>query len=120
MTMEPETGAPGPAASGDEQWAQVRARLRAAVGEAAFNSWLRPLTVSTETGGGVRVAVTGAGASVFRVAAMEAALSANWSAAALDGIAVSADGLNTDIHAAADYRAHLVTVMAKRAVEACG
>ena len=73
-----------------------------------------------ETGGGVRVAVTGAGASVFRVAAMEAALSANWSAAALDGIAVSADGLNTDIHAAADYRAHLVTVMAKRAVEACG
>ena len=73
-----------------------------------------------QTSGGIRVAVTGAGASVFRVAAMEAALSDNWSAAALDGITVSADGLNTDIHAAADYRAHLVTVMAKRAVEACG
>jgi carbon-monoxide dehydrogenase medium subunit len=51
---------------------------------------------------------------------MEAALTDNWSAAALDGIAVSADGLNTDIHAAADYRAHLVTVMAKRAMEAYG
>jgi carbon-monoxide dehydrogenase medium subunit len=73
-----------------------------------------------QTGGGTRVAVTGAGPCVFRVADMEAALTGNWSAGALDGISVSADGLNSDIHAAADYRAHLVTVMAKRAVAAAG
>jgi carbon-monoxide dehydrogenase medium subunit len=68
------------------------------------------------TGGGVRVAVTGAGACVFRVAAMENALAANFSAGAIDGISVPADGLNGDIHGSAEYRAHLVGVMAKRAV----
>ena len=73
-----------------------------------------------QTDDGVRVAVTGAGPCVFRVPDMEAALSGNWSADALDGISISADGLNSDIHAAADYRAHLVTVMAKRAVAAAG
>jgi carbon-monoxide dehydrogenase medium subunit len=51
---------------------------------------------------------------------MEAALNANFSASALDGISVSADGLNKDIHASAEYRAHLIGVMAKRAVAACG
>jgi len=65
---------------------------------------------------GVRVAVTGAGPSVFRVPEMEQALSANWSPDAVAGIKVPADGLNADIHASAEYRAHLVTVMAKRAV----
>jgi carbon-monoxide dehydrogenase medium subunit len=70
--------------------------------------------------GKVRVAVTGAGASVFRVADMEAALEANFSADALDGISVAAADLSSDLHASADYRAHLVTVMAKRAVKACG
>ena len=70
--------------------------------------------------GGVRVAVTGAGPCVFRNADMEKALSANFSAAALDGIKVKADGFNSDIHASAEYRAHLVTVMAKRAVAAAG
>jgi aerobic carbon-monoxide dehydrogenase medium subunit len=69
--------------------------------------------------GGVRVAVTGAGGSVFRVAAMEKALAADFSADAIAGIAVSEDGLNSDIHAAADYRAHLVGVMAGRAVAGC-
>ena len=69
------------------------------------------------TAGGVRVAVTGAGPSVFRWAAAEQALSSNFAAAALDGAALSADGLNSDIHAANDYRAHLVKVMAKRAVD---
>ncbi len=69
-----------------------------------------------ETASGVRVAVTGAGSSVFRVAAMEEALARDFSPAALTGIPVSQDGLNNDIHASPDYRAHLVTVMAERAV----
>ena len=71
-----------------------------------------------ETDSGVRVAVTGAGANAFRVAEMEQALSSNFSADAVAGVSVSADGLNSDIHASAEYRAHLVTVMAKRAVAA--
>jgi len=70
---------------------------------------------------GVRVAVTGAGQNgVFRHEAFEQALSANWSAAALAGIATPADGLNSDIHGSAAYRAHLVDVIAKRAVAAAG
>ncbi|MEE8499545.1 MAG: xanthine dehydrogenase family protein subunit M [Kiloniellales bacterium] len=67
---------------------------------------------------GTRVAVTGAGACVFRAADMEAALSSNFSAEALSGASVSADGFNSDIHASAEYRAHLVGVMARRAVAA--
>ena len=73
-----------------------------------------------KTGGGVRVAVTGAGPAAFRVKEMEAALAKDFSAKALDGIKVAAAGLNSDIHASADYRAHLVGVMAKRAVQAAG
>lgn len=73
-----------------------------------------------ETDQGVRVAITGAGPCVFRVPEMEQALSSNWSADAIKDIKVSADELNTDLHASADYRAHLVTVMAKRAVQAAG
>ena len=73
-----------------------------------------------QTAGGVRVAVTGAGGTAFRATAMEDALNANFSASALDGISVPADGLNQDIHASAEYRAHLIGVMAMRAVEACG
>jgi aerobic carbon-monoxide dehydrogenase medium subunit len=70
-----------------------------------------------QTSGGVRVAVTGAGSSgVFRVPAIEAALAANFNTAALDGIKVSADGINADIHADAAYRAHLIGVLARRAV----
>ena len=72
------------------------------------------------TGGGVRVAVTGAGPSAFRATAMEQALASNFSADALDSGAVSAGDLNADIHASADYRAHLVSVMARRAVTGCG
>lgn len=68
---------------------------------------------------GTRVAVTGAGDDgVFRVTEMEAALSGTFSADALSGIKVSPDGLNSDIHASAEYRAHLIGVMAKRAVAA--
>jgi len=72
-----------------------------------------------QIGGGVRVAVTGAAPCVFRVSEMEAALSGNFSADAIKDIAISEDGLNSDIHAQADYRAHLVNVCARRAVEAC-
>ncbi len=74
-----------------------------------------------KTAGGARVAVTGSGENgVFRVPAFEAALDKNFSAAALDGLTVPAQGLNSDIHADADYRAHLIGVMAKRAVAAAG
>jgi carbon-monoxide dehydrogenase medium subunit len=72
-----------------------------------------------ERQGEVRVAVTGAGQSgVFRVPAMEAALTKKFEANALDGIRVDSSDLVSDIHAAADYRAHLIGVMAKRAVQA--
>ena len=71
-----------------------------------------------QTSGGVRVAVTGAGPNAFRVAEMERALAGNFSAAALNGIAVPADDLNSDLHTSAEYRAHLVSVIAKRAVAA--
>jgi carbon-monoxide dehydrogenase medium subunit len=69
---------------------------------------------------GVRVAVTGAGPVVFRVKPMEDALQKSWSADAIKDIAIKADGLNSDIHASAEYRAHLVNVMARRAVQAAG
>ena len=69
-------------------------------------------------GSDVRVAVTGAGPSVFRVPEMESALASDFSSGAIAGIGVSAGELNTDLHASAEYRAHLVTVMAKRAVAA--
>jgi aerobic carbon-monoxide dehydrogenase medium subunit len=71
-----------------------------------------------DTGNGVRVAVTGAGPSVFRQAEMEKALSSKFAPESVAGIKVKADGLNSDLHASAEYRAHLVTVMAKRAVQA--
>ena len=68
---------------------------------------------------GVHVAVTGASqGGVFRHKAFEAALNANFSPDALNGIATPAEGLNSDIHASAEYRAHLIGVMAKRAVAA--
>jgi len=65
---------------------------------------------------GVRVAVTGAGACVFRVADFEKRLAANYSAAALAGATVKADGLNSDLHGSAEYRAALIPVLAARAV----
>lgn len=66
-------------------------------------------------GGEVRAAVTGAGPCVFRSTEVEEALNARFAAKSLDGVTVSADGLNSDIHGSAEYRAHLIVVMAKRA-----
>ncbi|MBM3572331.1 MAG: xanthine dehydrogenase family protein subunit M [Alphaproteobacteria bacterium] len=74
-----------------------------------------------KTASGARVAVTGAGqGGVFRQKDMEAALAKSFGAAAVEGIKTAAKGLNSDIHASAEYRAHLVGVMTKRAVAACG
>jgi carbon-monoxide dehydrogenase medium subunit len=68
---------------------------------------------------GAKVAVTGAGDDgVFRAKPLEAALAKKFDASALDGVKVPAGSMMSDIHASADYRAHLVTVMAKRAVAA--
>ena len=69
-------------------------------------------------GSAVRVAVTGAGASVFRQTDMEKALTAKFAPESVANIKQKADGLNSDLHASSEYRAHLVTVMARRAVEA--
>lgn len=71
----------------------------------------------SQTGGQVRVAVTGAGPSVFRVAAMEQALAKRFVADAIAGIAVPSADLMGDIHCSAEYRADMVSVMARRAVK---
>jgi carbon-monoxide dehydrogenase medium subunit len=71
-----------------------------------------------ETAGSVRVAVTGAAPCVFRIAEMEKALAAKFAPASVASIKIPEKGLNADLHAGADYRAHLITVMARRAVEA--
>ena len=69
----------------------------------------------------IRVAVTGAGASgVFRVKSFEEALKKRFSPKSLEGLTVPADGLASDIHGSAEYRAHLIGVCARRAVEAAG
>ncbi len=68
--------------------------------------------------GAVRVAVTGAGPGVFRATAIEAALAGNFTAAAAESVSINADGLNADMHGSAEYRAHLVPILAGRAVAA--
>ena len=67
----------------------------------------------------VRVAVTGVESCVFRCKKIEEVLSKNFSASAIDGINISSKGFNSDIHASADYRAHIIKVMAKKAVSGC-
>ena len=74
-----------------------------------------------QSGKEARVAVTGAGSKgAFRVPAMEAALAKSWSAQSLAGITVKASDMLSDIHADAAYRAHLVGVLARRAVAKAG
>ena len=74
-----------------------------------------------QTAGGVRVAVTGAAQQgVFRHAGMEAALSGSFSADAAAGVEVSADGMSNDLHGTPEYRANLVKVLTKRAVQEMG
>jgi len=70
--------------------------------------------------GGMRVAVTGAASSVFRVSAMEQALAKNFAPEAVKGVKVEASKLNSDLHASAEYRAHLIGVVAARAVTQAG
>ncbi len=76
---------------------------------------------AVQTSGGPRVAVTGAGqGGVFRHADMEKALTGDFSAAAIKGVTTPPDDLNGDIHASSEYRAHLVGVIAGRAVAKAG
>lgn len=70
----------------------------------------------SQTGGAVRVAVTGAAPCVFRVKEMEDALTRRFAPESLAGIAVGAERLNGDIHGSAEYRAHLIRVLARQAV----
>ncbi|HVY56500.1 MAG TPA: xanthine dehydrogenase family protein subunit M [Xanthobacteraceae bacterium] len=75
----------------------------------------------SKRGSEIRVAVTGAGASgVFRVTAFEEALKKRFSPKSLEGLSVPAEGLSSDIHGSAEYRAHLIGVLARRAVAAAG
>ncbi len=77
--------------------------------------------VAERADGEVRVTVTGAGASgVFRAKEFEAALKADFSEAGIANVQASPEGLNSDMHADAAYRAHLIGVMARRAVKAAG
>jgi len=67
----------------------------------------------------VRVAVTGAGNSVFRSKELESALLNNFSTSSVENINISSKGLNSDIHASSEYRAHIIKVMAKKALSSC-
>jgi carbon-monoxide dehydrogenase medium subunit len=73
-----------------------------------------------ETAAGVRVGVTGAGPCAFRATALEAALDRSFTVEALNAVEIPDAGFNSDLHASAEYRAHLVKVLAKRAVQALG
>ena len=67
----------------------------------------------------IRVAVTGVASCVFRCKKLEDVLSSNFSTSAIDSVNISSKGFNADIHASAEYRAHIIKVMAKKAVSSC-
>jgi carbon-monoxide dehydrogenase medium subunit len=67
----------------------------------------------------VNVAVTGVESAVFRCKKIESALKSNFSSSAIDGVKINSSGFNSDIHASSDYRAHLIKVLAKKAVAGC-
>lgn len=94
---------------------------------AAYQKFMQPASRYALVGvfvargkGGARVAVTGAAACAFRSAELETALDANWSAASCERVEIPEEGLNADMHASAAYRAHLIGVLARRAVEQAG
>ena len=68
---------------------------------------------------GINVGVTGAKSCVYNDKNLSSALSKNFSSSAIDGIEISSSGMNSDIHASAEYRANMVKVFTKKAVEAC-
>ena len=68
---------------------------------------------------GINVAVTGAKSCVYNDLDISDALKKNFSASAIDNVKVSSSGMNSDIHASADYRANMIKVFAKKAVDAC-
>lgn len=72
----------------------------------------------SKRGSEIRVAVTGAGSNgVFRVKSFEEALKKRFAAKSLEGMTIPANGMNSDIHASPEYRAHLVGVLARRALD---
>ena len=68
---------------------------------------------------GVNVAVTGAKPNVYNDKDLAKALSKNFSPSAIDSVKITSSGMNSDIHASADYRANMVKAFAKKAVDAC-
>lgn len=102
--------------------AEVRFTVPRRAGYAKFRNPASHYAVAgvfvAEIDAGVRVAVTGAGPCVFRVTEMEEALGRDFEPNSVAGIPLASECLNSDLHASAGYRAHLVTVMAKRAVAA--
>ena len=91
---------------------------------AAYAKFLQPASrfalvgvFVAQFGKSVRVAVTGAGACAFRVKALEDALTKNFAPGACDGVKVPATKLNSDIHGSAEYRAHLIPILTRRAVQ---
>lgn len=110
------------ALEGGEIITSLRFPVPAAGGYAKFKSPASRYAVVgvcvAQTAGKVRVAVTGAGPCVFRVGAMETVLEIEFTPDAIAAIKLGSENLSSDIHADADYRAHLVTVMAKKAVKA--